>query len=550
MPMPAALLRPAVLAACAVLAWTAFDGYRSWQGNRDRLLALVADAGALSPAVERRLRREITPHHARLEAARALVFHLLAAPPLAELPAAEREAAGDARRRALDAARSLAREGLAAQPNSWQAAMLVGATTYLEWSLDRDPRLFTDADAWHQPLLAAVEAAPREAEPRRVLATAYLELWPVLSPARKDFARRLLRRTFAEDPESFARLGIAWLKIAGDPEEAFALVPDQPSAWLQVLSAFAAEKRFQLVCRSHERYLASLERSLARRLEDGERRLDLGDVFHSRTRFARVVAEAPPEQRFVPLVNRALARYPPGLLSAGTNDAMAGWLRWAIALSEVRLFPLEPNIVARLAVATQRLGPPDAALVALLGGDRVRAERLERLSREHAIRAWAPYLIAKAHYLVERGQAAAADEVLARVDPASRQQAPYWLARQAVARALGDPVLVAEADHEVDRRRAGSWPADAWRSVPRGWSLYVLPAAAGSGLTITPAEVAPEGAAVLVRWDGATAACRAIRPGRPLHLEIGVTPDPHLLEWSTVGGLPTRPGPVELLPAT
>lgn len=516
-----------------------------WRENRDRLLETLATSGTATAAVEREVRREITPHQAQLDAARALVFHLLEAPPVESMPPAEREAALEARRASLAEARALARAGLRAQPNSWQAAMLIGAATYIDWSLERDPRLFTESETWHAPLRKALREAPAQDEPRRLLASAYLELWPVLAPERKDFARDLLRRLFAEDPQAFDRLGPIWFEVAGDVDEALALVPSTPRAWEQVQATFAARHQHHLFVRARGRYLDSLEAALEAELEDGLTRLRLGDEFHSRTRFARVIAGAPTDLRFAPLVNEALAHYPPGLQPGGTGTAMQRWLRWSLELSEIWVYPLEPSNLSRLVTATGTAATADAALAALLGGELALAERLERMERRTL--AWAPYLLAKAAWLLDRQRFDEAGKALDQVDPAVWSSAHYRLLQLRLARARGDRLASLRAEEEVARFRDDAWEARDWRERGGDRFLELLPSTPGTGLVIEVGDAAANGAAISLGVDGATVRELVAHRGNRIRLAVELSTDrPHRLRWRTLAGQ-AQPGAVRLL---
>lgn len=537
-----------------VAAWGSITMYLGWVSNRDDLLTLLGDAGIAEQPVLERVRREPVVHHAQLDAARAMVFALLQAPALESLPAAERSSALASRRAHLESAHALARSALTVQPNSWEAAMLQGATTYLLWSLERDRRLFTASETWQEPLIKAWREAPGRSEPRRILGTAYLELWPALSADKQRFATELLATTFAEDADAFQRLGPVWLETLSDTDRALEIIPDTPRAWDRTSRYFAERGQWSRYRDSHLRGLDSLERQLAATLADGERRLTLGDVFTSRTRFARVIGDAPPDLRFVPYVDRALGLYPAGLQTAGTGDTMEHWLLFAIELSAVGLPSLEPRSIDRLGGVVQGLSPADAALAALAGGDPSLAERLERLERSHSSAAWTPYLIAKARWLSARGSQAESAATLDRIGTLRPLDAAYWSIRQAVALAQDDRPHRLEAELWLSRIAAESWPPDEWAAPTAGPSrgqhrLVMLAARDASGLDLEIAGAPATGAVVRIRLDGASVLVAPVGPRvRSLRVEAAVTSGLHLLDWSTLAGGETSPGAVALAP--
>lgn len=536
---------------CLIAAGASIADYAEWSINRDRLLAILDAAGLNDDSVLARIQRESTIHHARLDTARALLYEQLRVPALERLPAAERQAALAERRKQLRTAHELARSALRMQPNDWEAAMLQGATTYLTWSLERDRRLVTAADAWQEPLIKAWREAPGRNEPRRFLCTAYLELWPALSAEKKRFATQLLEATFADDADTFQRLGPVWLDTLDDTEQALKIIPDTPRAWELVARYFAERARWSRFSEAHQRGLESLERQLEARLEEGRLRLTLGDEYHSRTRFARVIAESPPDLRFVSYVDRALSLYPAGLKTAGTGDSMRRWLEFAVELAGVGIRALEPSSVGRLAGVVEGMAPHDAALAALASGDSNLAERLERLERSHTSARWTPYLIAKARWLLDHGDAAEAAATLDRIGTLRPREAVYWAARRDVAHALDDRAARLEAELWLERIAAQVWRREAWTAAEgrRGHArqLIMLTARDAQALRIEIAAVPRRGGVVRIRLDGATLSVAPISPRtRSLLVDAALPRGLHLLDWTVLAGGEILPGSVRL----
>lgn len=535
------IVRVSLIGLCLLLSLAAFDAFRDWQVNRAELVALLRDAGldVRNAAVIDRVRRERTPHHAKLLAARALVHDVLANAPTAA-------AAGGASADRLGAVRELAGQAIATQPNSWQAAMLLGAATYLERSIGRDRRLVTAAAEWEDPLWRAVREAPGQNEPRRFLAAAYLEVWRYLSPEKQDLARRLLKETFAEDPLSFQRLVPAWLELAEDVDDAFALIPERPDAWRYLEQTYAERREWDRFCLTHHRRLNSLMRQFEERLEEAADRLRLGDYYRGRSLLLQVIATAPRDVRFAPIVTRALERYPAGLHGLVSTERLRDWLRWALELNTVSLNPLPPRIVGRLAGAAGQLDPPESALAALIAGEIHHAERLERLTDTLTVEAWAPYLIAKTHWLLERGQTTQAAATLELVDRASREKMDYWLVSEELARARSELVDLAEAQRRLASFRSREWSALAWQWRGNRTLLWLLPEAPAAGLLVGLNDVPETGAVVELRWDGRTVALQPVKADQDVELRIEVDTQPHLLELRMLAGGQVYPGQVRL----
>lgn len=542
--------RAAILAMTAVVLATAIVvGQVRWTRHRDELLATLAEAGLESrfEGLEHTVRTEAVAHEADLAVARALVYDVLAA---GREAGPDRE--GELRRRSarLGRAGELAQRALVAQPGSWKAAMLLGASRYLGASTARDRRLVTEAAAWEEPLRSAVRAAPGQAEPRRFLGGAYLEIWRHLSPGRKEEARALLTEAFAHDAETFQQLVGPWLAAAANPDEAFAAIPPRPEAWQAVASAYAEAHRWALFRRAWARRAETLEADFATRLAEAERRIRLGDLYYGRSILLRVVADAPAERRFAPYVESALGQYPPGLHGLASTEALGTWLDWALELGVLGRSPLAPRILGRLAGAAGDLPPAQAALAALLGGEITQAESIERQVEDLKGEPWAPYVLAKARWHLDRDELAPAAQLLDGVDRSARGGALCWLLRERLARARGDLVAREEADAALAERRLERWPATGWRWRSGRLLLTLLPARAGRGLAIALAEVPEPGAVVQILVDGEAIDTFAATAPTTVTVAAALDPSLHLLELRTVAGRQAVPGVVSLLPSS
>lgn len=519
----------------------------------------AAGAGLRGSDVIDRIETERTAHYARILAARFLVNEVLDArkepgqPALGpgagpeevsrlEIGSADWQAAVDR----LPAAAELARRVLEVQPNAWQASMLLGAAVYLERSIRRDRLLYTAPRDWEEPLERAMAEAPGQAEPRRFLAGAYLEVWPALSPDKQQTARRLLTEAFRDDPHAFATLLPVWLEAASGLDAALSVIPASSNAWQAVERAFAERRDWDAFCRAHERLTAALLEEHEERLEEAVRRLELGELFHSRSLLLQVVAQSPLDARFAPLVSRALDRYPAGLHGLASTDHLRRWLRWALELHVAGREVLPPRVISRLASAAGGLEAPERALAAILAGEIRHAESFEQSADSLTKEAWGGYLIAKMRWYVERGQLGQAAAALDLVDRATRRTLAYALARRELAAADSDLVELAEADRELDAFRRREWSAAEWRWRGRRATLPMLAAADADGLVVALNRVAAAGAVIEIQWDGRAVALRPVTADGDLELDFELGAGLHLLEVRMVAGEQLFPGSVRL----
>ncbi len=435
----AAILTGAALLLAGLVAWQAFHLRAVRAELEDKLVA----AGIDDPASLARLRNESTPLRARLLASRLIVHRVIAAEPAARPQAAA----------LLPTARELAAGVLASQPSDWQASMLLGTATYLEWSLAQDRRLFTEAARWEKPLENAIALAPTRLEPQRLLATAYLEVWYALSPAKKTAAKKILKGVFAGDQRAYRALLPAFIAAASSSAEIFEVIPAEPGAWADLERIYGERRSFGALAAAHEKRLAALEARLETRYQEAAERLRLGDFFNSRSLLLKNVVEAPPSARFAPHVAKALELYPPGLHGLASVKELRAWLTWLLELDRIDLHPLAPALVGRLLDAVGEIDPAVGAHAALVAGDPYQAERYARLSDVPQLEAWGPYLIARARQEIRERKLAEAREKLDMVYLGTQREAPYLLARLELAQALGDAGGIALARGELARQQ-------------------------------------------------------------------------------------------------
>lgn len=551
-----------LLALCTALAVTLVANYLSWQANRDKLHEILSanDVADFNETAVRGISRELTSHHAQLLAARALVHQVMSVDVDQEgqpvLSVTERV-------RGLQEARDLARQVLRAQPNSWQAAMFLGASRYLEWSLTEDRRLFESSSAWEEPLRRAVAVTGGKAEPRRMLAAAYLETWWALAPEKKRDAKNLLREVFAHDDRSFTSLSPRWLEVARRPgtadlTEAFEIIPDQPAAWHYLESLFRRQNDWRAFVAAYQRRLESMESSFVRNLAEARERLRLGDFEQSRSLCFDVLRQAPRQLRFAPLVVQALKIFPPGLRGLSSDTQLQQWLRWSLELDGIGVTTLTPTTAKRIADAAGVLSPADEAHVALMSNDFLALGLFERRAQPEL--QWRRFLLRRAQLLIEEGQLQEAAERLKKVDRLAALEAPYWLVRRQLATAeMNLATLSAEertraaeaaqtAATELSQIAQEEWTALIWKGSTSHSTLQLFPSRPATGLDLTIAKAPPEGAVVDILWNGSLVATRPVASGHPLRLSLPIEQKLYLLEVRSLTPSSVVPGSVRLRP--
>ncbi|HEX4963937.1 MAG TPA: hypothetical protein VF173_24135, partial [Thermoanaerobaculia bacterium] len=441
------------------------------------------------------LDREPDPDRVRLRTARALVAAELDPAHRAEAP--PEQAAREGSERMAETA-AVAAGIFARRPASWEAAYVLGAAHYLGWAERQDPRLFTAYRRWEAPLEAAMRLAPARREPKVLLAAAYLEVWPALSPRKRQIARGLLAGVF-HDPEDLVRLLPPWLDRAGSQREAFSVLPDEPFAWERMADAlnrrgdwagYDAARR-----RADEALLSVLNRDLLR----ADRLRSDGDLDGARSLYLAVAQRTRPEFRFQGLLERALERCPPGPVDSQTSERLQPFLAQALDRCLMAGCEINPAALKRLSRFVHGQEPQQQALATLFIGDLPGAVLFERRAHGLGTEPWAPYLVAKARFLASRGRADEAAEALTLVHPSWQERPLYWQARVEVARAAANPQALGEAQSRLAALARRSWPAAAWRAQGIGARLEIFAGAPAAGLAVHLDQVNPGGAVLDLR---------------------------------------------------
>ncbi len=528
----------------ALLAGIRYGALRAEQ--REQTARLETIGIPLDPRMGREILREPEREGVRLRAARAVLAGEMAhAASLTSATAEERQEMLASSRRLAEAARQ-AGEVLAERPRSWEAAMVLGAATYLSRSLARDSTLFTSAADWEEPLQAARRMAPAKREPTRFLVAAYLEIWPALSPPKRELTGELVAEMFRH-PEDLKLLLPAWL-AAVDHRRGFSVIPSDPHAWEQVQRFYAGSGDWQAFGKARQRWDYTLWRSLHERLAEADARLARGDLRTSRALYLEVTEQARPDARYRDLLEAALTRCPPGPVGSQTAERLTPSLDWAVERCLLAECPLPPAALKRLAHLAAEQAPPQEALALLVAGDLRKALSLERRSKNLWSEPWAPYMIVKARLLTERRQIGEAQVALGLVHPSWWQRPTYWLARLDFARASGRLGEAAKAEEKLRGFARRGWTATDWTYPGRLARLEMFTESPARGIEMDLDSVPDGGTVVELHLDGAARGTFRAGPERSLilPLPLPLSPGFHVIEIDNVGTGRVLPGAVRL----
>jgi hypothetical protein len=423
--------------------------------------------------------------------------------------------------------------------------MVLGAATYLSRSQARDPRLFTEHEAWEEPLEAAHHLAPAEQEPVRFLTAAYLEIWPALSEPKRETARRLLAARL-RDPDDFGVLLGPWLKIAGSKQEALSVLPPDPRVWARVQTLFGERGDWEGFSEVRAQWDRVLRSQLRRELAEAEALAARGETLAARAHCMSVLEQARPDPGYLDLLVTALTQCPPGPVGRDTAARLSRQLDWALERCLLARCDLPPAALRRLAHLAGDQAPSQEALAVLLSGDLAGALALDRNAEAQWSGAWAPYLIAKARTLTARQQLAEAKAALDFVPDSWWEQPTYWQARLELAQASGDGAGAARALEKLHAMTREAWPATAWTWRQDRARLQMLTGSPAQGIEVELAEVPAGGAVAELRLDGALSGTFPARPGGLLRLDAPLRPGLHLFEVEGVAGGRVIPGAARL----
>ncbi len=506
------------------------------------LEAILATYGVSErqPDVLRNLEREPDPHHAELLAGRALLADALETDASQVL----------SRFGQFPAAQELAERALLHRPAAWQGFLLLGGARYLERSVAQERALITAATEWEYPLEIADQLGPAQAEARRFLTMAYLELWPFLSPEKEERTRAWLSESF-RDPATFDRTISPWLAVAADLDEALDPLPDEVFVWQRVESLLGQQKLWDYWVEAWARGRVALRRQLESMLAEGQARVEGGDLRRGRPLVLLAATQSPPEAGWRDHFEAAFSSVPAGLFTQDAAGQLARWLDWELDRCLYSECQLPPSTTERLAGAISDLPAAVEARVALVKGDLALAEQVERRRGAESPADWAPYYVKKAEALLQRGEVAAARRALGTVPPEWRVSPLFTRASRSVAEfsadgASSDQAAQEWSDHEQTRWRPVQWRTQ--RGPAGGYPfirLELVAAKRAPGLEIDLVGE-PRDGVIQVLLDGASLGAFALPAEGPLVISRELTPGLHTLDVVPLGGRAPALGGVSL----
>jgi hypothetical protein len=537
-------LRIGLAAAGLLLALAAFGRYRNLEGARRELTEWLAASGQpVEVSLERELAREPDVDGLTVRAVRASLAREIHT--MAHADAAIVEGLDFRQQRAARLAETARRAGavMTSRPASWEAALVLGAATYLSGSQVRDSRVFTEHEHWEEPLFAAQRLAPAKRDPLRFLTTVYLEIWPSLSPPKRETTRHLVAEML-RDPDDLAMILEPWLDTSGDRRTALSAVPADPRAWERVEKALARRGDWQGFSEARHHWDRTLLIQLQTDLATADSNLAYGDSQAARALYLSVLERAQSDLAYRDLMAAALTRCPPGPVGRDTAAILARHLEWAVQRCLVAECALAPPVLKRLARLAGGAAPPEEATALLLSGDLPGALTLERQAETGWSDAWAPYLVLKARALVGRRQLAEAAAALDFIPNSWWERPTYWQARLELARASEDAAAAQRANLRLREMTRRSWPAALWTWRRERARLEMLVGEPARAIEIDLAEIPPGGTVAELRLDGALLDTLPARP--TFTFELPLRPGLHFLEVESVLGGKLVPGDVRL----
>ena len=526
--------RGLVVAICLLLALASWRLLARRQSGQEEILDFAMRSGRAVPRDQ--LDRFLTPEpdltRARLRVARTVLEEQRDLRWISDLPDAERpQARRDSLQLLLDS-RDQAALVLAERPASWEAMLIVGATSYVHTLRDSPMRLVSTMEEWERPLLEARSIGPGAGQASRYIAMGYVDVWLSLSGEKKEDALPILRQAMT-DLTTFDRLIDTWMRLVHDRQTALSVVPEQPAQWQRLLSIFEARKDWRGYVDARDRWREAYLADTHRQLDEAAERARGGDLQRAGHRYRMIAGRLRPSAFQLELLDRVLREAPPGALTSMSGESLGLWMEWCLELCFLGRCPLEESLLGRLMVNTGPLHAPRRAFAELMAGDGPKARRAEAESIEAWSEEWGQFQILNAKDLVEAGALERAHDALLRVSAEWQETVPYWQAKARLAEAGNDVASASLAARQLDARSRSRWQAEAWSSPSRRqWHLPLFPSMAGTELLVAIDEAPAEGAVVELEWDGRHLSTLVVGPRTEFRVPVEVTTEIHRLSLS------------------
>jgi hypothetical protein len=536
--MPGRIRKALNLAALAIAAAVAVEEYSSWQIARRQMIQLAHESGVArqAPEVVQDIAREPDLESVRLRTARALLAHELDRSWMIDLSPPQR---AEMERLGLDnlaRARDIAARALDKRPSSWQAAMVLGGSTYLSLFRTNDPKVAIEPSRWRNPLELAQRLGPGQQEPLRLLSAAYLSQWPRLTAQERGDVVNVLKTAFS-DPETANLLLPRWIQLASSLDQAYEIVPDTAEAWWTLQVIYAAKRDWERYCDARSRWDRALKRKLAVRVERAADLVASGDLAGARLVLQEVLIKLPIEGRHAGLLTRLVEILPPGPVGLAHARKFREWLTWARSRCLLDTCPLPRKTIRRMGGLAEFSRVQQAAEIALMAGDLPQAELYERRWALPRSQAWSNFYLLKAHLLMQRGDIDGARSSLASISTETRRSAASWSTARLV-----DP------EHPIARATSTqtSWPASAWIRGQSSNRIELVVAEEADGLEIAIAAGSSDGSAIQISWDGSHLEFVPVWQRQTVRLDLRIEPGAHILEIETLKGPRVDSGAVRL----
>ena len=517
----------------AALAVAVVAEYGRWRNHLQRLetTAAVYQLHDRNPQLLEDLRREPDSNRTSLRLARAILADELDPSWRRELNPDELQQWQAQRGEKLATAYRLAEGAFAHRPGSWQAAMTLGGTLYL----DRTTRRITPGSRAGQPWLPFLrrtrELGPGQIEPVRLLAAVLLSDWSRFSEAERSEAKEVLRQALA-DTKSFDLLAERWLRVAPSLEAALELFPDKTRTWTKMENVYRAREDWERFAQARRKRREALSIELAERLVLAERLLTDREIEKARHQLLAVLRDAPTEVAHVPAFQQALTRLPPGPVGPSFRPPMQRWFRWTVERCLRVQCPFQAATIQRLAGLARLQEPHDMAAAALLSGDRVRARRYESEQPAVGAEEWGPYRLLKARDSFNRGNNEVARQEVELVPVRWRSTGAYLN----LLRMFGETESLQE--HYGESIGRTTWSADGGtlrkEFTSRPGSCYEL--------RLLFDQVRPSGVVAEIYLDDVLQTVQPITRGRSVTIRLPTGDSLPATHTITIDGIAGRPG--------
>lgn len=529
-----------VAAVSLAVQWCTTEALRQRRAGVEALLANTPLARVF-PSLPRDLKREVDPARQNLLAARAWLALSFDPGRLNQLPQREAMEAASRLPEYLEKALTQARQVLKSRPASGEPATVVAGLAFQAALWRQQGAVFQGP--WDPPLALALKISPEDPETLLIAGVIALDHYAGLEPAKRHAVLELLRRAM-EHPHNFRVLFPRWSELVETTDEWLQPVPRQSWAWRLLAEQARGKRQFGLFCQFSETSQQLEREELQAQLGEAARWLQGKDPSRARGLVLGVLHSLPVEAGNATLLVRALELLPPGPLPLSLAASVRGWLNLAAWYAVLDQELLPPAAVQRLSLSLPAGDVPEVATARLLSGDRLGAESLERRQEALNTEPWADYVLTKAAWLANRGEASQAQALLRLLPPGRSKLAS---AQSLLSRISGRQEIPEGLPGDGGCSGLGPLPPYCFRVTGNSWLVEVLLPKAASRLNVLWDAASPSGVVQLL-VDGHSMACVALEGEASTKVALTLGPGLHRLELRPLIGR-LRPAELWLDPA-